>query len=114
MKYNIFLLIVLLIINNFLHYISEKTIIATFVIIFFLLIKLLNNIITENYNLKVKAILHDVNNYINSLLVLYYTKKNTLYFNLLLNSSFKKLNTLLMNYSKKLIGKQNLYLINVK
>jgi hypothetical protein len=114
MKFNIFFLSVLILINNILHNISEKIIIVIFIIIFFLLTKVLNNIIIENYNSRIKSILYDVNTYINVLFTLYYNNKNTLYFNLLINSAFKKLNNFLINYTKKLIKKNFYYLIKSK
>ena len=114
MKYNLFFIFILFVINNLLHHISEKVVIITFMIIFFLLTKVLNSVITESYNSRLRHILNDINTYINLLFILFYNKKNSFYFNLALNSSFKKLSNLLLNYSKKLIKKEQLNLINSK
>ena len=114
MKFNLFFISILFIINNLLHHISEKVVIVTFIVIFFLLTKILNSVIAESYNSRLKIILNDINTYINLLFILYYNKKNSFYFNLSLNSSFKKLNNFLLDCSKKLIKKEQLNLINSK
>lgn len=111
-KSNIFLLFILVIINNLLHNISEKIIIIIFIVIFFLLTKILNALVTENYNLRIKGILHDINVYVNTLFMLFYNNKNNLYIYRSINFAFQKLNNFLICYSTKLIKKNFQYIIN--
>lgn len=75
MKFNLFLILILFIVNFALHLISEKIVILTFIIILYLLTKLLSNIISEDYNLKLKAVLNEINIYINAIFTILYTKK---------------------------------------
>jgi hypothetical protein len=75
MKFNLFLILILFIVNFALHLISEKIVILTFIIILYLLTKLLSNVISEDYNLKLKAVLNEINIYINAIFTILYTKK---------------------------------------
>jgi hypothetical protein len=75
MKFNLFLILILFIVNFALHLISEKIVILTFIIILYLLTKLLSNLICEDYNLKLKAVLNEINIYINAIFMILYTKK---------------------------------------
>jgi hypothetical protein len=109
MKYNLFLIFILFIINFALHLISEKVVIITFVIILYLLINLLGKLITADYSSKIKALLQDIHTYINAIFVILYTKKHSLLSNLYLTQLFKNLSLSLM-----LNVKEALYVQNIK
>jgi hypothetical protein len=75
MKFNLFLILILFIINFMLHLISEKIVILTFIVILYFLTIILSNIISEDYNTKIKNVLNDINIYINAIFTILYSKR---------------------------------------
>ena len=108
MKYNLFLIFILFIINFALHLVSEKVVIITFVIILYLLINLLGKLITSDYTSKIKALLQDIHTYINAIFVIFYTKKHSLLLNLYLTQLFKNLSLSLMLNIKEALHTQGI------
>jgi hypothetical protein len=108
MKYNLFLIFILFIINFALHLISEKIVIITFVIILYILINLLGKLITADYTFKIKALLQDIHTYINAIFIVLYTKRHFLSLNLYLTQLFKSLNLPLMLNVKEALQTQTI------
>lgn len=103
MKYNLFLIFILFIINFALHLVSEKVVIITFIIILYGLINLLGKLITNDYNFKIKALLQDIHIYINTVFITLYTKKYFLLTNLYLTELFKNISLFLVSSTKGII-----------
>lgn len=89
--YNLFLIFVIFIINFLLHLVSEKITILAFIIILCLLIQLLSKIIVEDYEMKLKSILSDINVYMHAIFTTLYLKRFALLSNLYLVKIFKKI-----------------------
>jgi hypothetical protein len=109
MKFNLFLILILFIINFMLHLISEKIVILTFIIILYFLTIILSNIISEDYNLKIKTVLNDINIYINAIFTILYSKRFFLITELRLAQLFRvmaqKINLNIKGINKRIILK---------
>ena len=75
MKFSPLSFVVLFILNNLLHFISEKVIIIIFVLFLFFLMKISSDFIEKEFKLKISQILNDINIYIDVVFNFLYLNK---------------------------------------
>jgi hypothetical protein len=96
MKFSLLSFVILFIINNILHHVSEKVVIVIFIIFLFFLMRFVTNAINNEFKSKIQHILTDINMYMDVVFNFLYINK-MFYFNLKsLNLSFLSLNKIIL------------------